>query len=165
MTRTANLRARRLLSSPYDTPVGYMAAGPVAMTRALYWIAGAAVSGVLLIAVLAMHALIGPHPADAASTMGRSAMTGPAQTPSRDAAPTGTVAAAVSATDTSMFGHTPCVAILRGHALSPVPGQLSQVGVLVDSVNSAGAGEAGLVSSQRAPPPGAALMRLCISRT
>ena len=139
------------------------------MTRALYWIARAAVGGAVLSGVLAMHALSGPYPSDAAMTagpmMGMSAMAGPAETPSRDAAPTGMVAAAVSATDASMCGHTPCVAILRGHAHSPAPGQLGPVGVLLDSVNSAGTSEAGPLSSQRAPPSGAALTRLCISRT
>ena len=169
MTRTANLRARRLRALSYHTLVGYVAAGSVAMTRALYWIARAAVGGAVLSGVFAMHALSVPYPADAAMTagsmIGRSAMAGPAETASRDAAPTGLVAAAVSATDTSMCGHTPCVAIQRGHAHSPVPGQLGQVGVLLDSANSAGASVAGLLSSQRAPPPGAALTRLCISRT
>jgi len=139
------------------------------MMRARYWIARAALSGAVVSGVLAMHALSGPYPSDAAMTAGPmtglSVMAGPAETPSRDAAPTGMVAAAVSATDASMCGHTPCVAILRGHAHSPVPGQLGQVGVPLDSVNSAGAGEAGLLPSQRAPPPGAALTRLCISRT
>lgn len=149
--------------SPYHTLVGYL-------TRALYWIARAAVSGALLSGVLAMHALTGPYPSDAPMTAGSitgmSAMAGLADTDSSaDATPTGILAAAVSAADTSMCGHTPCVAILRGHVQLPVPGQLGRVGVLLDTLNPAGASEGGLLSSQRAPPPGAALTRLCISRT
>jgi len=137
------------------------------MTGALTWFARATVGGAVLIGVLAMHALTKPSPAGSAMTVESMtevpAIAAGAHRP--PAAPTHMIGTVLSGADASMCGHTPCVAILRGHAHSPVPGQVGQVGVPVNSVNSAGASDASLLSSQRAPPPGAALTRLCISRT
>ncbi len=131
------------------------------MSRTLTRLARVAAGVVLLIGVLAMHALTGPYSAASALTadsMPRTSAT------THYAVTAHAVPAAVSATDESMCGHAPCVAILRGHQHSPSSGQPGGVCALLDAVDPAGARDAPPLLSMRASPPGL-LTRLCISRT
>ena len=125
------------------------------MTRDRSWFGRALLGCAVLIGVLAMHALTGPYPADGA-------MTGMAAMAETHAPAPGLV---LSAEDASMCGHTPCVAILRGHTQPRPPGLLAEVGVLLDAVDAAGVREACPLPLPRAPPSGPSLTRLCISRT
>jgi len=137
------------------------------MTRTLSRFARAAVSGAVLVGVLAMHALTMPSPAGSAmsveSITGMPAIAAEAHPP--QVAPTHLIATALSGVDASMCGHPPCVAILPGHAHSPTPVQPGDVDALIGTLDPAGVGDAGPLPLQRAPPPGAVLTRLCISRT
>jgi hypothetical protein len=129
------------------------------MTRDRSWFGRALLGCAVLIGVLGMHALTGPYPADGAMT-GMAAM---AETHALDTAPTPAVV--LTGADESMCGHTPCVAVLRGHTHPRPPGLLAEVGVLLVAVDAAGVGEACPLPLPRAPPLGPSLTRLCISRT
>jgi hypothetical protein len=136
------------------------------MTRGCTWFARAVLCCAVLIGVLAMHALTGPYPAGTGMTAEPMTGVSPmAAAHAPGAAPTDMIPPSFSSADVSMCGHIPCVAILRGHTHSPAPGQPVDVGCLLDAGDAVGAGEVGPLPSQRAPPPGLLLTRLCISRT
>jgi hypothetical protein len=129
------------------------------MTRDRSWFGRALLGCAVLIGVLAMHALTGPYPADRSMT-GTSAM---AEAQALETAPA--LAVVLTSADESMCGHTPCVAVLRGHTHPRPPSQLGEVGVLLDAAEAVGVGDTGPLPLPRAPPPGPSLTRLCISRT
>jgi hypothetical protein len=127
------------------------------MTRDRSWFGRALLGCAVLIGVLAMHVLTGPYPAE------RSMSGTPAMAEALDTART--LAVVLTSADESMCGHTPCVAVLRGHTHPRPPSQVGEVGVLLDATEAVGAGDTGPLPLPRAPPLGPSLTRLCISRT